>query len=41
MILCDIEIRTYVLLNKGQTSAARKKVGVPRFSLGTSKFEGY
>ena len=25
MILCDTEIRTYVLLKKGQTTAARKK----------------
>ena len=40
MILCDTEIRTYVLLKKGQTAAARKKVGLPRFSCGTSKFEG-
>ena len=40
MILCDTEIRTYVLLKKGQTTAARKKVGLPRFSCGTSKFEG-
>ena len=27
MILCDTEIRTYVLLKKGQTAAARKKSG--------------
>ena len=40
MILCDTEIRTYVLLNKGQTVAAQKKVGLPRFSCGTSKSEG-
>ena len=40
MILCDTEIRTYVLLKKGQTAAARKKVGLPRFSCGTSKIEG-
>ena len=40
MILCDIEIRLYVLLKKGQTAVARKKVGLPRFSCGTSKFEG-
>ena len=40
MILCDREIRTYVLLKKGQTAAAWKKVGLPRFSCGTSKFEG-
>ena len=25
MILCDTKIRTYVLLKKGQTAAARKK----------------
>ena len=35
MIQCDTEIRTYVLLKKGQ-----KKVGLPRLSCGTSKFEG-
>ena len=40
MILCDTEIRTYVLLKKGQTAVAWKKVGLPRFSCGTSKFEG-
>ena len=40
MILCDTEIRTYVLRKKGQTAAARKKVGLPRFSCLTSKFEG-
>ena len=40
MILCDTELRTSVLLKKGQTAAARKKVGLPRFSCGTSKFEG-
>ena len=27
MILCDTEIRIYVLLKKGQTAAARKKSG--------------
>ena len=27
MILCDTEIRTYVLLKKGQTVAAQKKSG--------------
>ena len=37
MILCDTELRTSVLLKKGQTAAAGKKVG---FSCGTSKFEG-
>ena len=40
MILCDTERRTYVLIMKWQTAAARKKVGLPRFSCGTSKFEG-
>ena len=40
MILCDTELRTSVLLKKGQTTAAEKKVGLPRFSCGTSKFEG-
>ena len=40
MILCDTELRTSVLLKKGQTAAAGKKVGLPRFSCGTSKFEG-
>ena len=40
MILCDTELRTSVLLKKGQTAAAGKKVGFPRFSCGTSKFEG-
>ena len=39
MILCDTELRASVLLKKGQTAAAGKKVG-PRFSCGTSKFEG-
>ena len=36
MILCDTELRTSVLLKKGQTAAAGKKVGLPRFSCGTS-----
>ena len=40
MILCDTEIRTYVVCKKRQTAAARKKVRLPRFSCGTSKFEG-
>ena len=40
MILCDTELRTSVLLKKGQTAVAGKKVGFPRFSCGTSKFEG-
>ena len=40
MILCDTELRTSVLLKKGQTAAAGKKAGLPRFSCGTSKFEG-
>ena len=40
MIMCDTELRTSVLLKKGQTSAAEKKVGLPRFSCGTSKYEG-
>ena len=39
MILCDTEIRTYILLKKGQTTVARKKVGLPTFSCRTSKFE--
>ena len=33
IILCD--------LKKGQTAPAGKKVGLPRFSCGTSKFEGW
>ena len=37
MILCDTEI---VLLKKGQTATARKKVGLSRFSCRISKFEG-
>ena len=37
MILYDTELRTSVLLKKGQTAAAGKKVGFP---CGTSKFEG-
>ena len=40
MIQCDTELRTSVLLKKGQTVAAGKKVGLPTFSCGTSKFEG-
>ena len=40
MILCDTELRTSDLLKKGQTAAAGKKAGLPRFSCGTSKFEG-
>ena len=41
MILCDTELRTSVLLKKGQTAAEGKKVGLPRFSCGTSKFEDF
>ena len=37
MILCDTELITSVLLKKGQTAAAGKKVG---FSCETWKFEG-
>ena len=40
MILCDTKLRTSVLLKKGQTAIAGKKVGPPRFSCGISKFEG-
>ena len=40
MILCDTELRASVLLKKGQTAAVGKKEGLPRFSCGTSKFEG-
>ena len=40
MILCDTKLRTSVPLKKGQTAAAGKKVGPPRFSCGISKFEG-
>ena len=40
MNLCDTELRTSVLLKKGQTAAIGKKVGLPRFSCGTSKYEG-
>ena len=40
MILCDTEIRTCVLLKKGQTAAARKKVGLPRFSVGLPNLRG-
>ena len=41
ILICDkdIEIRTYVLLKKGQTATARKKVRLPRFSCRTPKFE--
>ena len=40
MILYDTEIRTYVQINKGQTTAAWKKVGLPRFPVGLPNLRG-
>ena len=35
MILCDTELRTSVLLKKGQTTAAEKKVGLKIWGVGS------
>ena len=40
MILCDIEIRTYVLLKKGQTATARKKWDFLDFPVGLPNLRG-
>ena len=40
MILCDTEIRTYVLLNKGQPAAARKKWDFLDFPVGLPNLRG-
>ena len=40
VILCDTEIRTYVLLKKGQTAAARKKWDFLDFPVGLPNLRG-
>ena len=40
MILCDTESRTSVLLKKGQTTAAGKKVGFLDFPVGLKNLRG-
>ena len=40
MILCDTELRTSVLLKKGQTAAAGKKGGLLDFPVGLPNLRG-